>query len=432
MTSDYEPSEISEDDSKKFYENSYNSEIRTVASRIVAILKDYSPLFIEKIFLKVTTSLDLRWFDQNATSAIIHNLSNALQIARFKEHQSGWFRSVLKAVCGDNISCAKVATLLGVDERSVRAAKSELSDSNKPYNQFIQKSIIKRVRIDPTITESIHDWMKTAFTPSSNSTNVVMKKEKNIIQWEVKHWRTESIEELYEMFCDQFEGSKEDFKIGYFRKLIPWFVRKRINYSGLCIKHDMGLYYINLLTKQRKNWHTYQHTCNNQLTCNCQSICTCSCKFCAKCKHGSTSSNNGNCFDNSCTNCCDDECPLEFTERKKVTWIEKSYEKVDGKLQAVEEEITTTRMYLSQRIAYELQLYEKHLQHVAHWKISYNELKTNLRSSHIIVRWDFIGIILYYYLFILQKITFMKTVMQYQQVIMAKNKALYWLQQFIT
>jgi hypothetical protein len=82
---------------------------------------------------------------------------------------------------------------------------------------------------------------------------------------------------------------------------------------------------------------------------------------------------------------------LEFTEKKKVTWIEKAYEKVDGKLQAVEEEIITTRMYFSQRVTYELQLYGKHLEHVAHWKVSYNELKNNLKPSHVIVRWDFIG-----------------------------------------
>ena len=391
MTSDYEPSEISENESKKFYKNEYNSEIRSISNRIIAILKDYSPSFTEKVLSKVTISLDLMWLDQSATGAIIQNLANALQIARFKEHQSGWFRSIIKAVCGDNISCAKVATLLGVDERSVRTAKDEISDPNEPYNQFVQKSKIKRVRIDLIITETIHDWMKTAFTPSSNSANVVMKKERNIIQWEVKHWRTESIEELYEMFCDQFEGSKEDFKIGYFRKLIPWFVRKRINYSELCIKHDMGLYYIKLLTKHRKNWHEYQHTCNNQLNCNCPSICTCFCIFCAKCKHGSAPSNGGNCFDNSCANCCNDECSLEFTEKKKVTWIEKAYEKVDGKLQAVEEEIITTRMYFSQRVTYELQLYGKHLEHVAHWKVSYNELKNNLKPSHVIVRWDFIG-----------------------------------------
>ena len=69
------------------------------------------------------------------------------------------------------------------------------------------------------------------------------------------------------MFCQQFEGSENNFKKGYFRKLIPWFVRKRINYSGLCIKHDIGIYYSKLLEKHRKDWHFYQHTCTNSYKC---------------------------------------------------------------------------------------------------------------------------------------------------------------------
>jgi hypothetical protein len=52
MTSDYESSEISENESKKFYENEYNSEIKTILNRIIAILKNYSSSFIEKILLK--------------------------------------------------------------------------------------------------------------------------------------------------------------------------------------------------------------------------------------------------------------------------------------------------------------------------------------------------------------------------------------------
>ena len=40
---------------------------------------------------------------------------------------------------------------------------------------FVQKTIIKRVRIDPKITNQIHEWMKIVFTASSNSNNVVQK-----------------------------------------------------------------------------------------------------------------------------------------------------------------------------------------------------------------------------------------------------------------
>ena len=233
--------------------------------------------------------------------------------------------------------------------------------------------------------------MKTAFTPSSNSNNVVQKKKNKIVQWEVKHWRTESIDELYESFCQQFEGSENDFKKGYFRKLIPWFVRKRINYSGLCVKHDMGIYYTKLLEKHRKDWHNYNHTCMNRSHCKCKSMCQCKCVFCRICHHGSTSSIGGNCFDNSCTNCINDECPLEFTENEEVMWIERTYEKVDGRLQPVDTEIISTRMHAMERITFELQTYHAHIKHVTQWKLSYQELKNNLQTHHIVIRWDFIG-----------------------------------------
>ncbi len=52
MISDYESSEISENESKKFFENEYNSKIRTISNRIIAILKDYSPLFIKNYCLR--------------------------------------------------------------------------------------------------------------------------------------------------------------------------------------------------------------------------------------------------------------------------------------------------------------------------------------------------------------------------------------------
>ena len=168
-------------------------------------------------------------------------------------------------------------------------------------------------------------------------------------------------------------------------------MRKRINYSGLCVKHDMGIYYTKLLQKHRKDWHFYQHTCTNRLHCKCKSMCTCQCIFCNVCHHGSTPSINGNCYDNTCTNCCFDECPLEFTENEDLTWIERSYEIVDSRLQPIDHEIVSTRIYLMERITFELQTFQEHVKHVTQWKSAYQQLKNNLNSHHVIVRWDFIG-----------------------------------------
>ena len=369
-----------------------SSEIKRMKNQIISILQPCSLSLKQQILNSVAVALKIAWKDYSTVRNVISNLFNALQVASVKEHQSGWFRSVLKAVSGNNVSNTKVADLLGVHRHSIDRAKQQTKDfSEEKYYQFIQKPIIKRVRIHPQITNQIHEWMKVAFTPSSNSNNVVKKKQNKIVQWEVKHWRTESIDELYEMFCQQFEGSENDFKKGYFRKLIPWFVRKRINYSGLCVKHDMGIYYSKLLEKHRKDWHFYEHTCNNNSKCKCKSTCNCKCIFCNICHHGTKSSINGNCYDNSCTNCCNDECPMEFTENKDITWIERSYETIDGRLQPIDNEIVSTRMYMMERITFELQTFQKHVQHVIQWKSTYQELKNNLQPHHVIVRWDFIG-----------------------------------------
>lgn len=389
MNSDYIPTDHFEDAEE--ISNNLNNSLRSVINKILGILCGYSLSFNETVLLKVATKLGIIWKDYSTIQCIISNLSKSLQIASLKEHQSGWFRSVIKAVTGENTSTGKIAAILGIHRNSVTTVKQQNNLSENGYNTFVQKATIKRVRIDPKITNQIHQWMKTAFTASSNTSNVVQKKKNKHIQWEVKHWRTETISELYEMFCQQFEGSENDFKVGYFRKLIPWFVRKRINYSGLCIKHDMGLYYMSLLVKYRKDWHCYHHTCINKLHCKCQPTCNCHCQFCTICYHGLIPSIGGNCFDNTCLNCCNDECPIEFTEQKKVTWVERSYDKVDGRLQPIDEEITTTRMYMMERITYELQIYQDHVKHVAQWKTTYRELKDNLQFHHVIVRWDFIG-----------------------------------------
>ena len=86
---------------------------------------------------------------------------------------------------------------------------------------------------------------------------------------------------------------------------------------------------------------------------------------------------------------------MEFTEDKDDTWIERAYEKVDGRLQPVDSQVLSTRMHLMERITFELQTYQEHVKHVTQWKLAYQQLKSNLQPHHVIVRWDFIGIFLH-------------------------------------
>ena len=178
MSSDFDSNDISEDSINEF--ETINQITKTKA-KIISLLEPFSIFFKQQILYSVAEAINVIWEDLSTMRIVISNLSQALQTARLKEHQSGWFRSILKAACGNNVSNRKVARLLGVDRHSVDMAKKQLKtiSNNGLYNQFIQKSTIKRVRIHPQVTEKILNWMKTAFVPSSNSNNVIKKKEQN-------------------------------------------------------------------------------------------------------------------------------------------------------------------------------------------------------------------------------------------------------------
>ena len=175
MSSNFDSSDISEESSDDF---EIITQLIKTKTQIISLLKPFSILLKEKILYDVATVVNVIWEDFSTIRSVISNLFNALQIASLKEYQSGWFRSVLKAVCGNNVSNRKVADLLGVHRHSVDIAKKQVNiiSNNGIYHQFVQKSIIKRVRIHPQITKQILEWMKTAFVPSSNSNNVVQKK----------------------------------------------------------------------------------------------------------------------------------------------------------------------------------------------------------------------------------------------------------------
>lgn len=105
---------------------------------------------------------------------------------------------------------------------------------------------------------------------------------------------------MYERCCLQHPAVKE-CGISYFAKFIPWFVRFKHKYSGLCWKHDLGRYYTNLLQQKRIRWHQN---------------CTCVCNFCIHCNHGK-SSLNGNCHEGSCSRCINVECPIDWDDTKQ-------------------------------------------------------------------------------------------------------------------
>ena len=112
----------------------------------------------------------------------------------------------------------------------------------------------------------------------------------------------------------------------------------------------------------------------------------------------------------------DSECPIEFNEdeegKKKRNsnaleidihplfstteiWLDRAYLKKDGKFQKEDERMEDTRMLLMGRITHELVQFKKHNDHVEWWKNVWPEMKDKLKSDQMIIRWDFIGTLLF-------------------------------------
>ena len=131
----------------------------------------------------------------------------------------------------------------------------------------------------------------------SNSNKVVKKKIDGEWEYHVIHWKTDTIKSMYERCCLQYP-IVANCKVKYFAKFIPWYVRNKPNYSGLCWKHDLGIFFSTLLKTRRTQWHL---------------DCECDCTFCIDCDHGKNP-DEGQCHYGTCKRCMDSECPIEYTE----------------------------------------------------------------------------------------------------------------------
>ena len=141
-------------------------------------------------------------------------------------------------------------------------------------------------------------------TPTRLSIRKYMENGSHVI-----HWKTNTIKSMYKRCCLQYP-IVANCKIKYFTKFIPWYVRNKPNYSGLCWKHDLGIFFSTLLKTRRTQWHL---------------DCECDCTFCVVCDHGKNP-DGGQCHYGTCKRCMNSECPIEFTEdeqgkrKRKFKW----------------------------------------------------------------------------------------------------------------
>jgi hypothetical protein len=152
-----------------------------------------------------------------------------------------------------------------VDRRTVSKAlqKRQRYDSAASYTSLLTPAAVKRIRINPTINNIIADWIERNTTPSTKQSNVIKFLDNNVEKEHILHYRTLSIDDLYQQFKEQHPSLI--FSSSYFYSNLPPWLHLKTKKSGLCIYHDKAVRLVRVLMARRSIIH---------MNCSCQ------CMFC--------------------------------------------------------------------------------------------------------------------------------------------------------
>jgi hypothetical protein len=108
--------------------------------------------------------------------------------------------------------------------------------------------------------QTLHSWLENYTTPSSKQDNVVSYVENGVSVSHQLHYRTVSLENLFESFLEAHPELPISSSY-FYTKLPPWLCLKTQK-SGLCIYHDKAIRLGKVLLCNRIQWH-------QNCTCNC-------------------------------------------------------------------------------------------------------------------------------------------------------------------
>lgn len=134
--------------------------------------------------------------------------------------------------------------------------------------KLVQPSVIKKPVKTPELEAFIKSWIDAHTTPSSNTREVKKVVENGVTFDHVIHWRTESIDAMFEACRYDAERTLDQtFEKTYFFAKIPSYVKLKKHQDGLCPIHHTGINVEKEFKRKRRLWHT---------NCDCQ------CAFCSK------------------------------------------------------------------------------------------------------------------------------------------------------
>lgn len=295
------------------------------------------------------------------------------------EHLSGLFQAIVAACCHPQLSSTAISKCLEINWKTANKAKTKRQQyDNNPSILLLIPPTLKKNKLSVATELKVKEFIQNNITPSSSEKNVRTKKHKGNVETEVKHWRTETIEELYDHYIAENE-EENSLSFSAFYSRIPWFVHLKPKRTGLCSYHDKAYRIMQNLEKLRKEWH---HQC------------VCQCIFCSVngCNHGIGKKE---CLEGLCNTCKQIVCPLENSNTIcTYSIVEYSYEKTikgNKKLKQTTNTYSRNRKEFMTIWKSEMEVFKIHSDHCKYHKKKIEELHELMKKDKkmVIARWDF-------------------------------------------
>jgi RNA-binding protein YhbY len=214
--------------------------VQKIRSQLEDLPKEAVKVALLRVMREEFTELYETIKEKAEAESIVENISNYLKIAKLHEHQRGTIRAIVAASAGVNITNTKLGESLDIDRKTAARGKKrrlEWESDNREliskilgnrvatmsreerlldggehgtpvYTPLLKKPNINRERIDSPVKNFTKTWMEATFVPSSNTNNLVTKKEKDgSVTSTVKHYRADSYQKLYDDLTTKLEDS---------------------------------------------------------------------------------------------------------------------------------------------------------------------------------------------------------------------------------
>jgi hypothetical protein len=280
------------------------------------------------------------------------------------------------------VSSQELSRTLEINWRTANNGKIKRQKYDlEPKAKLLTPPVLKRSKLPPETESLIRAFIEDKIIPSSSTKNVRQKKVNGIVEKQVKHWRTESVEELYRNYSDN--NPNNPVSISAFHSRIPWYVYTKPQRTGLCIYHTKAYNTWKVLEQLRKEWHK---------DCNCQ------CPFCRSSTHSGCNHGKGSkdCQEGNCQRCAKICCPLEKSLLLSCTYTIEEYQydttnKGNKKLRLANNTYTKSRKEFMLDWRSLMDEFKPHADHLKHHKVQIKELFELMESDPTIViaRWDF-------------------------------------------